>query len=223
MPQCWKDALDGYCYRADLRTFAAASRHPGWFELNLDPGNRCQTMDLEARFRARAPSHLEAWAEVVYWKLYFRRGSARKKAMEVLCSGASPRALWSCCNDYIETRDRKTFSAFRKQLFGTPVVATAATFPAFICPDEFPMVDTQIAAWLRGNGRDHRFPDGVQIPEGNIGERHWSFVEAWRRWCQSMAHQLRQRTEFAWRARDVEMAVFSAQRHKPPLALCRLT
>ena len=223
MPQSWKDALDKYRYSVDLSKFAATPHRPGWFELNLDPGDRCQTMDFETRFRKRAPSDLEAWAEVVYWKLYFRRGIARKRVTELLCSGVSPRALWSSCNDYIQKRDRKTFSVFRKQLFRTPVVATAATFPAFICPDAFPMVDTQIAAWLREHGCDHAYPGDVQgVPDGNIEERHWSFVESWVRWCRSIAYKLSQRTEFAWRARDVEMAVFSAQRHKPPLQLRKL-
>ncbi len=176
-------------------------------------------MDFENRFRQEAPSNLEAWAEVVYWKLYFMRGIARKMATELLLrQDVSACALRSSCNDYIERRDRQTFRTFRGQLFRTPVVATAATFPAFICPQAFPMVDTRIAAWLREHGRNHGYPGDVeQVPEGIIREGHWSFVESWIEWCRSTAHKLSQCTDFAWRARDVEMAVFSAQRHQLPL------
>ena len=75
------------------------------------------------------------------------------------------------------------------------------------------MVDTQIAAWLREHGDNHGYPGDVQhVPKGIIKEQHWSFVESWVRWCRSTAHKLNQRADFEWRARDVEMAVFTAQR-----------
>lgn len=38
-------------------------------------------------------------------------------------------------------------------------------------------------------------------------------MTSWMAWCQTMAAKLSQRTGFFWRARDVEMAVFTAQRY----------
>lgn len=211
----WEAALDKYRYPVDLREFGETS--PGWFELHLDRGDWAQTSAFEARFRREAPYCLEAWAEVLYWKLYFRRGIARKRATELLRSRRTARDLWSLCGVYIEERDRRSFSAFRKMLFPSKVVAAAATFPAFIRPDVFPMVDTQIAEWIRSHGRAHAFPGSVtDVPEGNIEERHWCFVEDWIRWCRSTADRLGLQTGRTWRPRDVEMAVFSAQRGDGP-------
>ena len=68
MPRGWEQALDTYSYRVDLREFSTDRRIPGWFECDLNPGDRRQTINFENRFRERAANHLEAWAEVVYWK-----------------------------------------------------------------------------------------------------------------------------------------------------------
>ena len=224
MPETWKQAFNRYKYPVDLRDYTGAREHPGWFDLNMSLGNPDQTRAFETRFRQQAPFYLEAWAEVVYWKLYFRRGIAAERATELLCSGTSPRALWSSCNYYIENRDRQAFKTFRKLLFKSPVVAVAATFPAFICPDEFPMVDTQIAEWTGKHGPDHAYRGDVNaVPDGNIQDWHWPFVESWIEWCRATAGKLSQRTGFEWRARDVEMAVWTAQRSNPPLKLNKLT
>ena len=114
---------------------------------------------------------------------------------------------------YVEQPDRATFRALRSKLFSEPVVATAATFPAFICPEEFPMVDTQIARWVRENGHLHGYPGEIdRVPTAAIKESHWPFVASWMAWCRTMSAEFSRRTGFFWRARDVEMAVFTAQR-----------
>ena len=96
-----------------------------------------------------------------------------------------------------------------------------STFPAFICPERFPMVDTQVTRWASENSSAHRYsgvggPDLECVPELRPGavlrESHWRFVETWIAWCQFTAAILAQRTGRTWRARDVEMAVFYAQK-----------
>ena len=74
------------------------------------------------------------------------------------------------------------------------------------------MVDTQIARWVRENGEQHGYPGDIEVPGAAIAERHWPFVASWTAWCQTMAARLSRRTGFFWRARDVEMAIFTAQR-----------
>ena len=49
------------------------------------------------------------------------------------------------CLRYIDEPGLESFQAFRDTLFKTDVIATAMTFPAFLRPDIFPMVDIQIA------------------------------------------------------------------------------
>jgi hypothetical protein len=50
----------------------------------------------------------------------------------------------------------------------------------------------------------------------------YPFYEQWIQWCRSKANQLSRLSYFPWRARDVEMAVTTAQRTDlklPPIAL----
>ena len=148
-------------------------------------------------------------------------GTRVELRVEFRVQGAAPADLWSSCANYIANPNLASFRAFRCKLFKQPVVATAATFPAFICPDRFPMVDTQITRWASENSGAHRYsgvggPDLECVPALRPGavlrERDWRFVESWIAWCQFTAGILSQRTARPWRARDVEMAVFSAQR-----------
>ena len=93
------------------------------------------------------------------------------------------------------------------------------TFPAFICPEKFPMVDVQVAKWARTSGRLHVSSNyGCQLlcppdltPGQVVKEGHWPFVESWIGWCRSTACELSRRTNFAWRARDVE---WQSTRHR---------
>ena len=198
-------------------------KHTGGSTWDLDIGNRHQTIELETRFRENAPYHLEAWAEVVFWKLYTTRAPARDdQARRLLDSLAPPGELWEACTNYITNPNREAFSVFRNKLFRHPVVATAATFPAFIRPELFPMVDRQVTNWARSNGFRHRYaevggPNLVSVPAlgpSVLQELHWAFIESWMAWCQFTARILSQRTGWAWRARDVEMAIFTAQRRR---------
>ena len=223
MPHTWTDALEKYRYPVDLQGFADAGHYPGWFEVNIYPGDPLQTMGFETRFREQARDHLEAWAEVVFWKLYsIGSGRAARTTRNLLARETAIEDLWARCMAYVERPDRGTFRAFRRKLgFAAPVVATAATFPAFVCPRDFPMVDTQVARWAIQNHDRHRYADvggpdlqGVEsLPTvGVLRESHWSFVESWIEWCRFTARELGHRTGRVWRARDVEMAVFTAQR-----------
>ena len=219
--ETWERALESYRYPVDLTGFRDAQQHPGWFDRNI-AGNRTETMSFETRFRGQAHDHLEAWGEVVFWKLFSSgKGRAAKRTAALLGSGVAPADLWSSCADYIANPSLESFRAFRCMLFTQPVVATAATFPAFIYPEKFPMVDTQITRWARKNGGEHGYsgvggPDLECVPEllpgAVLRESHWRFVESWIAWCQFTAGILSQGTGRVWRVRDVEMAVFSAQR-----------
>ena len=127
------------------------------------------------------------WGEVAFWKLYkmplVRNGTTQR----VLDVRVRPNELWSACMDYIQEGSRKSFSTFRSRLFASPGVATAATFPAFICPERFPMVDTQITRWALESGHLHCYsgidgPDLERVPALQAGqvlkEHHWPFIES---------------------------------------------
>ena len=217
MPHTWEKALDSYQYPVHLAVFEGA--RPGSFEYDTGNGDQAQTMEFETRFRERGPCNLEAWAEVVFWKLYTIPPARQKTTKQVLASRVTAAELWQHCANYIEKPTLQSFQAFREKLFKEPVVATAATFPAFICPEKFPMVDKQVTKWARTEGTKHSYaaiggPSFSRVPElgkKGVRESDWAFVESWIDWCQFTAGILNQRTERHWRARDVEMAVFTAQ------------
>ncbi len=219
--ETWARALDEYRYPVDLTRFTGADEHASWFDLDTDPGDRLKTIEFEDRFREQAQHRLEVWGEVAFWKLYTMPLVRNGTTQRVLDVRVRPDELWSACMDYIEAGSRKSFSTFRSRLFASPGVATAATFPAFICPERFPMVDTQITRWALENGHLHCYsgidgPDLERVPALQAGqvlkESHWPFIESWIAWCRFTARELNRRTGCAWRARDVEMAVFTAQR-----------
>ena len=225
MSHTWEAALSEYSYGADLARFDGAHAYPGWFDRTI--AGRHQTGMFEARFREHAHQHIEAWGEVVFWKLYTTRPSTAKqeRTHHVLHANVSPGELWSACIRYTETPGLESFRSFRSKLFRSSVVATAATFPAFICPAKFPMVDRQVTLWARNNSDRYRYsdiggPNLVSIPvlgDGVLRESHWAFVESWIAWCRFTARILSRRTGSDWCARDVEMAVFTAQRSQLPL------
>lgn len=70
MPHSWQKALDKYEYPVRLDGFEDRQIYPGWFKCDTDNGDRSSTMKFEERFRKLAPHHLEAWYEVVFWKMY---------------------------------------------------------------------------------------------------------------------------------------------------------
>ena len=125
--ETWERALDTYRYPVDLTRFGDAHEHRGWFDRRIDPGGVPQTVDFETRFRAKAQDHLEAWGEVVFWKLYSGgQGLATKRAAALLGSGVLAADLWSSVADYVAEPNLDSFRVFRTMLFTQPVVATAA-------------------------------------------------------------------------------------------------
>ncbi len=104
--------------------------------------------------------------------------------------------------------------------FSSRAIATALTFPAFIAPNKFPMVDTRVAKWVGENLNVQHMAD----PSAPILVRpsyldssatvltlsDYCFVESWTAWCCYKADRLSEVTGYPWRPRDVEMAVFTA-------------
>jgi hypothetical protein len=111
-------------------------------------------------------------------------------------------------------------------------IAVCATFPAFIAPDQFPMVDRQIAKWVVNNAvsqnrGSHCSQCGVFLhPPRPFDQRkdvlklsHYPFIESWIAWCGCQARRLTELSRRYCRARHVEMAIFTAQRLDPQLKL----
>ncbi|MCY4653128.1 MAG: hypothetical protein OXC95_08190 [Dehalococcoidia bacterium] len=141
MPETWEKALKAYTYPEssklplDLSKFIDASKYPGWFECRIDNGALSETRAFEDRFRELAPHHLEAWYEVVFWKMYsqsvWSNSTTQTAIANVEKAGVSANDLWTLCHEYMANLDKRAFRDFRNKLFSSGI-ATVATFPAFI-------------------------------------------------------------------------------------------
>ena len=227
----WPNALALYRYPADLTKFVDRAHYSGWFTRNIEVGDRAQTIQFEDSFRQNAPHNLEAWFEVVFWKLYSSHPHVAKLIIDrIKRDGISANDLWAACCNFINDPSASRFKTFQKLLVSSPNIAVCATFPAFIAPDQFPMADSQIAKWVLANHEEHSQPHvgtiALQPPQpfdpkkGQLKMSHYPFFECWTLWCRGAAKQLNQGTQDQWRPRDVEMAVFTAQRERltlPPI------
>jgi hypothetical protein len=222
----WVEALDRYHYPVDLRTFVdKAAFGQEWFVVNIATGDRSETIQFENHFRQHAASQLPPWYQVIFWKMASQGGRAdvqtRKAIDRIAEEKVSANDLWSCCAAYVASGTKEDFCRFQKLLFKTESIAIAFTFPALCCPARIPMIDTRIARYVASEGSRCGFPSTPDVektlrryrPNGSgavLSTRDWPFVEAWVGWCRKVAGQLSNNGDIAWRARDVEMAVFRA-------------
>jgi hypothetical protein len=229
----WERSLNEYRYPVDLRRFSLASEfQPRFFNENIC-GDRASTRAFESRFRSLAPNHIEAWAEVTFWKMYSQRigaggGRAGYWARRVLESGADPRKLWNLCLEYVKDPTRENLDHFKSMLFSSPAIATASTYAAFADEEgRLPIVDRWIATWVAAN-RDAQnnssCPPLLNAPPRTPQLWHSDFVRSWIDWSRCMAKRLSNcpSSSLKWTARDIEMAVFQAARSGVVLPVCQL-
>jgi len=189
-------------------------------------------MRFELRFREFGPRFIEAWYEAIFWKFASagRRGEYFATQMvEKLRKGDNSAAvIWAACEDFIDTGKLNAFKnlQFKLSMTGSAIPVTA-TFPAFVCPDRFPMVDRWIANWIvkyREAYRNHS--GGLLAPSESYlrGNRttlmissDWEFYTRWIEWSRAAAQILTESTGFPWRARDVKMAAFTNARMNSPM------
>lgn len=223
MPETWMKALRQYSYKADLSTFEDRRHFSGAFQRRLDPGDKLQTVEFEDHFRRNAERNIDVWVEVVYWKLYsqprVRNGTTRRIADRLAKEGIA--GVFHACKSYVDQPSRDSFSNLQSIFAESRAIAVAATFPAFFDPGRYPMVDTRIAKWVGSfkdshNNADRSAPELIEPPFLSnsatvLTMSDYGFMESWIQWCRHMAIKLTGKTCQQWRARDVEMAVFTAQ------------
>lgn len=236
--KAWLEALNSYNYEVDLSLFEAGGRYPKWFVDRIED-TRDATKRFEDRFRSLSDRLLEVWYETVFWKMFSQKGRRNQKTLKVIKNiegaGFSACDLSRQCNAYILDPTKTSLRSLVELFWGKGCrsVAVACVFPAFIDPDRFPMVDTRVAKWASACLAAHNPPVGkgpqlvAPTYPGNGAEAltlsDWPFIESWIHWCRHAAHRLRACTDFNWRARDVEMAIFRAwgnyderKKHKAP-------
>ena len=225
MCDTWINALRRYHWQVDLATFKHAREYPGYFNRTITPAG---VVEFENIFRAslNEPGHYQVAGEVCFWK-NFGNFQARNRITKRLLDHLSVRANWATFVNVVRTISQNpTFEKLDAlcQACGQPNgFATPITFVAFYDPDHFPMVDKHIAYWWRihpatfGHAQATAFSqrnDGwIQTTNAGNRKQNWKAYLDWKAFCCVYAERLTQRCGTEWRARDVEMAVWIAQKN----------
>jgi hypothetical protein len=222
MPDSWTRALNLYCYPVDLCGYHRRHEFPGFFEI-LIAGDRSSTIAFENRFRDSATNHITAFFEVVFWKLFsqprIRQGSTDRIVSYILDHNIQAGDLWDAVGGFIENQTIGNMRKIRKLLgIRANVLATTLTFPALACPDKIPMIDKQVANWVNLNGTEHSINTCNHLTNfilnfTSLRDNDFDNYLNWIEWCREISVMITKLTHDNWRARDVEMAVFTAQRN----------
>ena len=219
--ESWINALSNYSYPVILSSYENSGQFPGHFLRDI-AGDRGSTIEFEDYFRENARSSIEVYFEVIFWKLYsqkqIRYRSTRRIVDHVQGEKINPEPLHNAIECFVEEATQRNLRNIRKLLgIKTNVLAIALTFPAFLNPEKYPMIDNNVAKWVNANFISHNryrqarltpFAFGYTTLRDNDFGNYLSWVE----WCNEMAEVLTSETDLQWRPRDVEMAVFTAKR-----------
>ena len=235
MPQTWLNALNKYkypdkCY--DLPSNLSDLSHAFFLQKGYN-GDRGGTIAFENYFRQQAPYNPKVWHEVALWKIYSqadRKAPLRSvyKIQQNVVSRADAERLWQLIqrfNKLTSEADKKaTFKELRKGLGLKYRIAVALTFIAFAAPDLYPMIDSKVGDWININcDRIPLLQPFKSIESDNrsgkrkrrnttITDLDFGAYLTWVKWCQEKAGILSNHMpNIKWRARDVEMAVYTAQ------------
>jgi hypothetical protein len=223
MPQTWVKALNAYCYPVDLRKYGRASQFPGFFKIEI-VGERNSTVAFETLYQQTAQENMPRFFEVVYWKLYSqpnRREEATNRIVNfVQNKGIRSEELWNAIRRFLDNPAIPNLKQIRKLLgIKASVLAVPLTLCALADPQKFPMIDNQVAVWVNSNASTHNdkrknklsvFKKKYKVIKDDDFPSYLDWVE----WCREVAQILTKLTDSEWQTRDVEMAVFTAQRNR---------
>lgn len=222
MKNTWITALDNYGYNVKLYDYVDSDMSSNFFDIEII-GDRKSTIEFEKRFRENSDK-IEAWCEVVFWKLYSQGGRSEKNTTRCWNhwrdNDITGKCLRNAAEKFIEKQDESSLKEYKKLWpFKSEAITILITHISFLKPEEFPMADTRIAKWVNQEYQSNIFNDGVPSelqlikPKVRSGIRmsDFNFYMRWILWTRYMAAKLTEETDFKWRARDVEMAVFTAQ------------
>ena len=221
MPDIWTKMLSRYLYPVRLSCFEYSNRFPQHFNKNII-GDRKSTIAFENYFRENAKNTIEVYFEVVFWKLYSQANNRQRGTIRIMnyitSNKIAPKVLFEAMTNFVDMPSRRNLQNFHSLLgIKTNVLAVPLTFISFFNPKKFPMVDNVVARWVNQNFAKHNnnrqnkltpFIRGYTSLRDNDFENYLNWVG----WCNEVAKLLTKRTCNEWRARDVEMAVFTAER-----------
>jgi len=215
----WVTALNCYCYPVKLHCYEHRHTFPGYFN-KLIKGDRDSTVEFENYFRNNAQQSIEVYLEVVFWKLFSNKQfweNASRIINNVLRRNVKPESLYAAIKRFTEQPSVQNLRDFRDLLgIGSEVLAVPLTFPAFVNPEKYPMIDNHVARWVNDHHREHS-RERVELTPFSLAytslrDNDFQNYVNWVNWCCDTAAILSEREGTYWRARDVEMAVFTVAR-----------
>ena len=227
----WKDAYQTYDWTVDLSEFSNAANYAGYFDRIIGPGD---TIEFESAFRTAVNEDEKSTSfavagEVCFWKNYGSHKS-RNRRTQALLDHLEPEGNWRKFAESIRAMaNNPSHVAFHtlSNACGQPYgFATPLTFLAFYDPAKYPMVDQYVGDWWKAHKAEFGFGDSEDFSQRNDGviQSNIQSLEAyfaWTRFCRDYAVRVARNCKMNWRARDVEIAVWQAQRkglvlHKLP-------
>jgi len=224
----WRKALEDYSHPCNLCDYEERNRFPGYFNTIIS-GDRDSTIIFEDWFRYKARESIEVYFEVIFLKLYsWKKSSAGDSASDItthivefmLKNNVDPSQLCDAIESFTETPNLPNLRKFR-HLLGLAkengALAIALTFPAFIDPANFPMIDMKVVKWIDVNFAAQNANRRAKLTRfefrgPSLQDNDFPNYLNWVNWCREMAKVLTLRTNMHWRARDVEMSVFTASK-----------
>lgn len=217
----WITALNNYLYPVSLGSYEHSNLFPNYFNKEIK-GDRNSTIRFENYFRENAQKSIEVYFEVIFWKLYSRKRDRQRITtriiMHMLKEKIKPELLYNAIKRFVNTPNINNLHGIRCLLgIKTNVLALALTFPAFLNPERYPMVDKNVAQWVNANFTKHNTNRHARLTRFVLGytslrDNDFQNYLNWVNWCNETAKILSNRSNIKWRARDVEMAVFTAKR-----------
>ncbi len=225
MPDSWKEAYQRYNWTVTLGHFKRSADYPGYFNRIITPTDAIAFED-EFRKAVDNAGSFETAGEVCFWKNY-GNVQARNQVTQNLLTYLRDSFKWNKFVQAVKQVSKNlsydNFIILRDVCNQPNGFATPITFMSFYKPTEYPMVDKHIANWWAINRQEHGYgtsPIFSQRKDGwiqtytnsQIGQ-NWDAYLAWKTFCNDNSTRINENFGLNWRARDIEMAVWEAQKN----------
>jgi HEPN domain-containing protein len=213
----WQSARESFDWKVDLKAFQHREDYPGHFDRIIEPAG---VTAFEDQFRSAVESGCEYQraGEVYFWKTFDTPGY-NKKTLLLLQHLSDPERWNSFRKELRALADDPAyanFERFREACGQGSGFATQICFLASYNPRHYPMADKHIASWWRDylDRTKQDLPRFCQREDGWIMPcaESWRAYLAWTEFCRRQGERLTVYCDRDWRPRDVEMAVWAAQK-----------
>ncbi len=228
MPESWTYYLSKYDYPVRLSEFKSAHEYPSHFQLDIK-GDRESTVSFEDYFRENMQDSIEVYFEVVFWKYFsqpqFRQRGTGRIVEHLREYKVEAINLHSAIMGVINNPCVDNLKKLRWWMgISSKVLAVPMTLISFTEPESFPMVDNVVASWVNRNYNEynenvtHKLTP-YQKKYTSLQDNDFDNYLNWVNWCREIAETLTDETGSPWRARDVEMTVFTFERMRKKAAM----